>query len=93
LFNRIKNWFKNLFKQKCPKCKGLNISIVEKKLIDKYIKTECYDDTHPRIKHHYNYYGRYNFEETKCYEVEISVFEVKYKCNICGYEWKEKEKR
>ena len=81
MFKKIKNWFINLNKQKCPNCKSTNIKKIEEKFL------------HTTQKPYYNH-SKYDAPSERAVKEihsspagydEYNVYDVKCQCKNCNF--------
>lgn len=75
LLNKIKKWFKDLNKTKCPNCKCIKLERLEKKFVRTtsrpYYNHSKYEALSNRVKKSPDGYDEYE------------VYDVKYQCKEC----------
>ena len=86
MFKKIKNWFINLNKQKCPNCKSVELKQLEKSFLHTskkpYYNHSKYEAPSDRaIKEFYSAPDGYD---------DYKVYDVKYQCKNCNCNFNKK---
>jgi hypothetical protein len=92
MIKKIKNWFNNLNKHKCPNCKSTRIEKIEEKFIESKMITKYFQKI-DKVSIMYgrssitNIRGGYNTIEF--YDAKINIYNIEYRCINCKNTWSE----
>jgi hypothetical protein len=88
ILTKMKKWYKNFFKTKCPNCKSIKLEQLDKVFLytrsEPYYNHSKFDGLSERaIKERYSSPDDY---------LEYNFYDIKYKCKECGCVFNKKKK-
>ena len=88
MLKKIKKWFQNLGKEKCPNCGliGFDENILKKTFIEKKTVSRAYQKVdRGSIMRGSSNHPRDGSFTTEFYDEEVSIYNMDYLCNNCKY--------
>jgi transposase-like protein len=90
--DKIIKWLNDIGKEKCSQCKSVDIEEIGKEFIKTKTVTRTSSSFGMRDIDDGSLRGSMS-SDTECYEEEINVYNLKFKCNNCNHSWDEKFQR